>query len=107
LFHIAPGHGEEDYQVGLKYDLPVYVPVDEEGKFYKDVPLVSGLYIYKANEVIISTLKEKGHLLYQEKISHSYPHCWRCKKPVIFRAEYQWFISMEAKGLRQKALSKA
>ncbi len=104
IVHIAPGHGEEDYQVGLKYDLPVYVPVDEEGKFYKDVPLVSGLDIYKANEVIISELKEKGHLLHQEKVSHSYPHCWRCKRPVIFRAEYQWFISMEAKGLRQKAL---
>ena len=104
IVHIAPGHGEEDYQVGLKYALPVYVPVDEEGKFYKDVPLVSGLDIYKANEVIVSTLKEKGHLFHQEKVSHSYPHCWRCKKPVIFRAEHQWFISMEAKELRQKAL---
>jgi len=104
IVHIAPGHGEEDYQVGLSYGFDVYVPVDEEGRFYKDVPLVGGLDIYKANEVIVSVLKEKGHLLHYEKIRHSYPHCWRCKKPVIFRAEYQWFISMDAKALRQKAL---
>ena len=104
IVHIAPGHGEEDYQIGLKYNLEVYVPVDEEGKFYPDVPLIGGLNIYKANEVILDVLKNKGNLLYQDYVEHSYPHCWRCKKPIIFRAEDQWFISMSAKDLRGKAL---
>ena len=104
IVHIAPGHGEEDYQIGLKYNLEVYVPVDQEGRFYPDTPLVGGLNIYKANEVILKTLKEQGKLLHQDEIEHSYPHCWRCKKPVIFRAEDQWFISMSAKNLREKAL---
>lgn len=104
IVHIAPGHGEEDYQIGLKYNLEVYVPVDEEGKFYPDVPLIGGLNIYKANEVILDVLKNKGNLLYQDYIEHSYPHCWRCKKPIIFRAEDQWFISMSAKDLKGKAL---
>ena len=104
IVHIAPGHGEEDYHIGLKYGLEIYVPVDQEGRFYEDVPLIGGLNIFKANKVILDILKEKGHLLYQDTIEHSYPHCWRCKKPVIFRAEDQWFISMEAKDLRKKAL---
>ncbi|PMP67247.1 MAG: isoleucine--tRNA ligase [Thermodesulfobacterium geofontis] len=104
IVHIAPGHGEEDYQVGLKYNLEVYVPVDQEGRFYPDVPLIGGLNIYKANEIILEVLKKKGNLFYHTTVEHSYPHCWRCKKPVIFRAEDQWFISMSAKGLRDKAL---
>jgi len=104
IVHIAPGHGEEDYLIGLKYDLEIYVPVDQEGKFYSDIPFIGGLNIYKANKVILDLLKEKGNLLHQDEIEHSYPHCWRCKKPVIFRAEDQWFISMDAKGLREKAL---
>ncbi|WP_028841833.1 isoleucine--tRNA ligase [Thermodesulfobacterium hveragerdense] len=104
IVHIAPGHGEEDYQVGLKYGLEVYVPVDQEGRFYKEVDLIGGLSIYQANEKILEILKQKGHLLSSDKIEHSYPFCWRCKKPVIFRAEDQWFISMELKGLREKAL---
>jgi len=104
IVHIAPGHGEEDYQIGLKYNLEVYVPVDEEGKFYPHIPLIGGMNIYKANEVILSVLKEKGNLLHHTIVEHSYPHCWRCKKPIIFRAEDQWFISMSAKGLREKAL---
>jgi len=104
IVHIAPGHGEEDYQVGLKYGLEVYVPVDEEGRFYPDVPLVSGLRIDEANQVILEELSRRNLLFKADKISHSYPHCWRCKKPVIFRAADQWFISMEAKGLREKAL---
>ncbi len=104
IVHIAPGHGEEDYLVGLRYGLEVYTPVDVEGRFYKDLPLVGGLKLDEANEVILDELKRKGHLLYSDKISHSYPHCWRCKKPVIFRAEDQWFISMTARDLRKKAL---
>jgi len=104
IVHIAPGHGEEDYICGLNYNLDIYVPVDQEGKFYKDVPLVGGLDIYKADEVILETLKKNGKLLHEDKIEHSYPYCWRCKKPIIFRAETQWFISMDAKGLRERAL---
>ncbi|MFN3505021.1 MAG: isoleucine--tRNA ligase [Caldimicrobium sp.] len=104
IVHIAPGHGEEDYLVGLKYNLEVFVPVDNDGKFYGNVPLVGGLTLEEANIAILNTLKDSGLLLKLDKISHSYPHCWRCKKTIIFRAEDQWFISMEAKGLRDKAL---
>ena len=102
--HIAPGHGEEDYETGLRYGLEVYSPVDAEGRFEKDLPEIGGENIYKANPKIISLLKEKGRLLFVSEIEHSYPHCWRCKKPVIFRATEQWFISMEAHDLRKKAL---
>ncbi|OAQ21617.1 isoleucine--tRNA ligase [Thermosulfurimonas dismutans] len=102
--HIAPGHGEEDYESGLKYGLEVYSPVDDTGHFEEDMPLFGGKEIFSANEEIIEVLREKGRLLYASEIEHSYPHCWRCKKPVIFRATEQWFISMEEAGLREKAL---
>ncbi|QJA06066.1 isoleucine--tRNA ligase [Thermosulfurimonas marina] len=102
--HIAPGHGEEDYESGLRYGLEVYSPVDDTGHFLPDLPLFGGLKIWKANPRILDLLRKKGRLLFAEEITHSYPHCWRCKKPVIFRATEQWFISMEAKGLREKAL---
>ncbi len=108
IVHIAPGHGEEDYEVGLKYDLPVLVPVDDNGRFTEEAPSwIQGVSVWKANEIIIDRLKESGDLLYSEEIVHSYPHCWRCKKPVIFRATPQWFISLD-KGnptLRSVALS--
>ncbi len=107
LVHIAPGHGEEDYHVGLKYNLPVIVPVDDYGRFTEEAPeWIRGMKIWDANEKILEKLKETGHLLYAGKITHSYPHCWRCKKKVIFRATPQWFISMD-KGqptLRKVAL---
>ena len=107
LVHIAPGHGEEDYQVGLKYNLPVIVPVDDYGRFTDEAPeWIRGMKIWDANDKILEKLKETGHLLYAGKITHSYPHCWRCKKKVIFRATPQWFISMD-KGqptLRKVAL---
>ncbi len=102
--HIAPGHGEEDYETGLRYGLEVYSPVDAEGRFEKDLPEIGGENIYQANEKIIAILKEAGRLLHVSEIEHSYPHCWRCKKPVIFRATEQWFISMEAHRLRERAL---
>ncbi len=102
--HIAPGHGEEDYESGLRYGLEVYSPVDEEGRFLSDLPRIGGMNIYAANEEIIRWLEEKGRLLHVSQIEHSYPHCWRCKKPVIFRATEQWFISMEAGDLRKRAL---
>ena len=102
--HIAPGHGEEDYETGLKYGLEVYAPVDAEGRFDPDLPEIGGQNIYEANPKIVELLKERGALLFASEIKHSYPHCWRCKKPVIFRATEQWFISMEAHDLRRRAL---
>jgi isoleucyl-tRNA synthetase len=102
--HIAPGHGQEDYEVGLRYGLPVIAPVDAEGKFTAEAGDLKGESVFKADGQIIQKLADRGTLLKQEKLSHSYPHCWRCKNPVIFRATEQWFISMEKKGLRQQAL---
>jgi isoleucyl-tRNA synthetase len=102
--HIAPGHGQEDYEVGMRYGLPVMAPVDAEGKFTAEAGDLKGESVFKADARIIQKLVERGALLKEEKLSHSYPHCWRCKKPVIFRATEQWFISMDKKGLRQDAL---
>lgn len=104
IVHIAPGHGEDDYAAGLKYGLDIYAPVDDKGKFTKQVPELEGQFVFKANEGIIELLKEKGALCSADKMKHSYPHCWRCKKPVIFRATAQWFISMEKNNLRTKCL---
>lgn len=101
--HTAPGHGMDDYIVGKKYGIEIYNPVNSEGKFYKDVELVGGKSIYDANTEIIEIIKNNGSLIYTSKVKHSYPHCWRCKKPIIFRATPQWFISMN--NLREKALS--
>jgi isoleucyl-tRNA synthetase len=102
--HIAPGHGEEDYVTGLEYGLDVYSPVNEKGELTKDVEFFGGMNVFAANPVIIEKLKELGVLLFAEDIEHSYPHCWRCKKPVIFRATEQWFVSMEKERLRERAL---
>ncbi len=102
--HIAPGHGEEDYESGLRYGLEVYSPVNDTGHFEKDLPLFGGKNIFEANTEIVELLRERGRLLHASELSHSYPHCWRCKKPVIFRATEQWFISMEEGGLRERAL---
>ena len=104
LVHTAPGHGREDYETGLSYHLDVYSPLDDQGRFTKDVKYFAGMNVFEANQPVVEKLKEAGLLLATENITHSYPHCWRCKKPVIFRATPQWFISMEQNGLRQKAL---
>ncbi|WP_022849693.1 isoleucine--tRNA ligase [Limisalsivibrio acetivorans] len=104
LVHTAPGHGQEDYAVGREYGLEVYNPVDDYGKFKNDVELFGGEHINKANPRIVEHMQENGSLLSSGEIHHSYPHCWRCKKPVIFRATPQWFISMETNDLRKKAL---
>lgn len=104
IVHTAPGHGEEDYEIGLKYNLNIYSPVDDRGRFTEEVPDFKGQYVFKANRAIIDKLKEKGSLLHEENITHSYPHCWRCKNPVIFRATSQWFISMDKNNFREKAL---
>ncbi len=105
IVHIAPGHGEDDYEAGLKYGLDIYAPVDDRGRFTKVVPEFEGQFVFKANDSIIEMLKQKNALMGAEKITHSYPHCWRCKKPVIFRATEQWFISMQGNDLRQRCLS--
>ncbi len=102
--HIAPGHGADDYESGLRYGLDVYSPVDDHGRFTKDVPLLEGANIFEANKQIIERLEKDGNLVAIETLEHSYPHCWRCKKPVIFRATPQWFISMDNGGLRKEAL---
>ncbi|CAN2039972.1 Isoleucine--tRNA ligase [Candidatus Magnetomoraceae bacterium gMMP-15] len=103
--HTAPGHGREDYEVGLEYGLEVYSPVNDKGCFTSDVEFFDGQFVFKSNKEVIAKLDEKKALLAQETIKHPYPHCWRCKKPVIFRSTPQWFISMEKTGLRQKALA--
>lgn len=102
--HTAPGHGREDYEVGLQYGLDVYSPVDDNGCFTQDIEFFKGKFVFDANKEISAKLDEIGSLLVEEQIEHSYPHCWRCKKPVIFRATPQWFISMDKTGLRKKAL---
>jgi len=102
--HTAPGHGQEDYESGLEYNLEIYSPVDEKGRFTQDVEFFAGQEVFEANENVIKKLDELGVLLKEEAITHSYPHCWRCKKPVIFRATEQWFISMDKKDLREKSL---
>ncbi len=105
VVHTAPGHGEDDYEMGLKYGLDVYAPVDERGCFTDDVADFAGQHVFKVNPLIIDKLIEQKALLGSEgKTMHSYPHCWRCKKPVIFRATEQWFISMEKNGLRKRAI---
>ena len=103
--HTAPGHGREDYEVGMKYGLEVYSPLDDEGRFLPAVEFFAGMQVFEANPHVIAKVKELGHLLAQQDISHSYPCCWRCKSPVIFRATTQWFIGMEPNDLRKKALA--
>jgi len=102
--HTAPGHGQDDYIVGLRYGLEIYNPVDNYGRYFKDLELFGGLKLKDANPAVCEKLEEVGALLLQGSVSHSYPHCWRCKKPIIFRATEQWFISMETNNLRKKAL---
>ena len=101
--HTAPGHGQDDYVVGSRYDLPVDNPVDSRGCFLPDTELFAGEHVLKANDHVIEVLKSKGALLHEEMLRHSYPHCWRHKTPIIFRATPQWFISMEQQGLRAAA----
>lgn len=102
--HTAPGHGDEDYLMGLKYDLPMPMPVRDDGTFDAGGGPFEGLTVKEANPVIIEWLTERGSLIASSKIEHSYPHCWRCKQPVIFRATEQWFVSMDRTGLRDNAM---
>ena len=102
--HTAPGHGREDYEMGLEYGLEILSPLDDEGRFLPSVEHFAGLTVFEANEPVIAKLNANGNLLTKGNIKHSYPHCWRCKKPVIFRATTQWFISMEKNNLRSRTL---
>jgi len=102
--HTAPGHGHDDYVLALKEGVEVYNPVDNHGKYLGNVEFFGGQFVFAANPNVIGKLQEVGALVGQANISHSYPHCWRCKKPIIFRATEQWFISMEANELRKKSL---
>ncbi|MCK5818056.1 MAG: isoleucine--tRNA ligase [Psychromonas sp.] len=102
--HTAPGHGQDDYAVGLKYDLEVANPVADNGVFCEDTKYFAGLHVFKANDRVLEVLEDHNALLYHISLKHSYPHCWRHKTPIIFRATPQWFISMEQNGLRDEAL---
>ena len=109
--HTAPGHGQEDYAVARRYGIETYCPVDAAGKFYQAegasgrLPeALIGKTVWEANPIVIEILKSAGALLGLEKIEHSYPHCWRCHKPTIFRATEQWFIGMERNNFREQAL---
>jgi isoleucyl-tRNA synthetase len=104
VVHTAPGHGQEDYEVGIRYGLDVYAPVDHKARFTAEAGQFAGENVHKANKGIISLLKEKNALLAEERLIHSYPHCWRCKNPVIFRATEQWFISMQNTDLLKKTV---
>jgi len=115
IVHTAPGHGADDFRTGQKYGLEAYAPQDDEGRFVEGLPEYKGKTVFEANPIVIDILKKRGTLVGEKKLSHSYPHCWRCHNPVIFRATEQWFINMdsgtaaipEPKGppLRQTALA--
>ncbi|HWU68557.1 MAG TPA: isoleucine--tRNA ligase [Stenotrophobium sp.] len=104
LVHTAPAHGVDDYVVGRQYKLPVDNPVASNGKFIDGTPIVAGLFVRKADEPIIENLRASGALAHLSEITHSYPHCWRHKTPLIFRATPQWFVSMDENGLRERAI---
>ncbi len=103
--HTAPGHGQDDYELGLKFGLDIYNPVDNRGRFLPNIEFFGGEFVFDANKHVIEKLAEVGALIKAGEVTHSYPHCWRCKKPIIFRATEQWFIAMEKNDLRKKALA--
>jgi isoleucyl-tRNA synthetase len=105
VVHTAPGHGQEDYEIGLRYGLDVYSPVDARGRFTAEVPDLQGQRIFDADKEVIARLREAGTLVAEAPFTHSYPHCWRCKKPLFFRATEQWFVSLSANDLRGETLA--
>jgi isoleucyl-tRNA synthetase len=104
LVHTAPGHGAEDFIIGQQYGLEPYAPVDDDGRFTDDVAEWAGLHVHQANGPIVDKLRELGVLVAHSEVTHSYPHCWRSKNPVIFRATNQWFIRMDRHDLRARSL---
>jgi len=105
--HTAPGHGADDFATGVKYDLPILNPVDSSGHFTAEAAPYTGMQVFEANDRIVADLRESGALWRFESYSHSYPHCWRCHQPVIFRATAQWFIAMDQNRLRARAVEAA
>ncbi|MGR8930057.1 MAG: isoleucine--tRNA ligase [Gammaproteobacteria bacterium] len=103
--HTAPGHGQEDYVVGMQYNLPVDNPVGSNGVFLPSTELFAGLHVFSANDKVVEVLRERGKLVHHHALLHSYPHCWRHKTPIIFRATPQWFIAMDRTRLRDTALN--
>ena len=104
VVHTAPGHGQEDYEIGLRYGLDVYSPVDARGRFTSEVPELAGERVFDADKKVIERIREAGNLIAEGPLTHSYPHCWRCKKPLFFRATEQWFVSLSANDLRKETL---
>ena len=104
LVHIAPGHGEEDYDLGKALGLRIYNPVDDDGRFIAEIEHFAGQTVWEANPKIIELLRARGALVAEVPLTHTYPHCWRCKNPTLFRATEQWFIALDKDGLRQRAL---
>lgn len=102
--HTAPGHGEDDFRIGKKYGIEIYNPVNGHGKYVPDTPHFAGMHVFKANPEVVKLLKEKDALFFSNKIEHSYPHCWRCKKPIIFRTTNQWFLRVDHNDLRTNLL---
>jgi isoleucyl-tRNA synthetase len=105
IVHTAPGHGAEDFRTGQKYGLESYAPQDDDGRFVEGLAEYKGKTVFEANPIVIEILKKRGMLVGERKLTHSYPHCWRCHNPVIFRATEQWFIGLDQGGLRQTALA--
>jgi isoleucyl-tRNA synthetase len=105
IVHTAPGHGADDFRTGQKYGLEAYAPQDDEGRFKEGLPEYKGKTVWQANPAVIELLRSRGMLVGEKKITHSYPHCWRCDNPVIFRATEQWFIGLDRGDLRQRALA--
>jgi len=104
LVHTAPGHGHDDFIIGKRYGLEIYCPVDNAGRFTSEVEHFAGQRVFEANPKIVEFMREEGVLLFSENYEHRYPHCWRCKNPVIFRATPQWFISMDASASAPRAI---
>jgi isoleucyl-tRNA synthetase len=102
--HTAPGHGYDDYLTGMNYGLDILCPVGDDGRFLNDVNRFGGMQVFEANPQIVNFMRDFGSLLYTENFSHSYPHCWRCHNPIIFRATPQWFIALDHDNFREKAL---
>jgi isoleucyl-tRNA synthetase len=104
IVHTAPGHGADDFRTGQKYGLEAYAPQDDDGRFIEGLPEYKGKTVFEANPIVIELLKKRGMLVGERKLAHSYPHCWRCHNPVIFRATEQWFIGLDQNNLRNRAL---
>jgi isoleucyl-tRNA synthetase len=104
IVHTAPGHGYEDYIAGLEHGLDVFCPVDDYGRYDNGFPEMKGVKVFEANEKIVELMKSNGTLIHSDEVEHSYPHCWRCKKPLIYRATEQWFMVIDHDNLREKAM---